>query len=159
MTGSTWLIVTSEDNFETTCRLGLTIQGVKARHRKKAEAIRPGDGLIYYMTKRQVFCGLAQITSLMFEDDQTIWVCQSNPDTEVYPLRFRIAHAVALPKERQLPVKPWVDQLSYLKKWPAKNWTLGFQGNLHQWPQADFDLIANAIAQVAVEHPVGVLSS
>ena len=156
MPNAMWLIVTSEDNFETTCRLGMTVQGVKARHRKKALAIRPGDGLLYYMTKHQVFCGMAQITSTMFEDDQVLWTCQSNPSTEIYPLRFNIAHGIALPKAHYIPVKPWVSQLQYLKKWPAKNWTLGFQGNLHQWPQADYDLIANAIAQVAVEQSLVV---
>ena len=33
--------------------------------------------------------------------------------------------------------------LEFTKKWPPEHWRLAFQGNLHQVPQEDFELIAS----------------
>ena len=43
-----WIVVSSVDNFHRTKDLGFTIQGLKSRHRKKAEQMRPGDKIVTY---------------------------------------------------------------------------------------------------------------
>ena len=35
-----------------------------------------------------------------------------------------------------------MSRLEYLRKWPAEHWRLGFQGNVHRLPKADYELIA-----------------
>lgn len=35
--------------------------------------------------------------------------------------------------------------MTYVAKWPAANWTLAFQGNVHKIDDDDFQLIANAL--------------
>ena len=37
--------------------------------------------------------------------------------------------------------------MTYVAKWPAANWTLAFQGNVHKIDDADFALIANALRE------------
>ena len=44
MPGSHWMIALSPENFEATRKNGFTVQGVKNRHRKKAERMAPEIG-------------------------------------------------------------------------------------------------------------------
>ncbi len=144
-----WLIVTSPENFETTQNLGFTVQGVKSRHRKKAQQIRPNDKVIYYITGLQSLAGIVTVTSSYYEDQTPLWQCKSRPGEEVYPLRFHIAPEVILTPEQYLPVIDVVDQLDYLKKWPKEHWRLGFQGNIHLWPWHDYEAVRPKILSQA----------
>lgn len=138
-----WLVVGSKENFETTKQNGFTIQGVKKRYRKKAEQMKPGDKIIYYLTGLMVIAGVVTVQSECFEDETFIWPC-TNPN-ETYPWRVKI-EADFVPEEAgYLSVKEIKDKLTYLEKWPEKSWTLGFQGNVHQWPQADYLMVRKAL--------------
>jgi hypothetical protein len=39
--------------------------------------------------------------------------------------------------------------MEYAAKWPAANWTLAFQGNVHEIGEKDYDLIRAAIERRA----------
>ncbi len=45
-----------------------------------------------------------------------------------------------------IPAEPIARQMAYVAKWPAANWTLAFQGNLHEIGEDDYRLIRDAIA-------------
>lgn len=137
---NTWLIVGSEENFDISRSRGFTIQGIKSRHRKKAEQIHPGDRMIYYLTGLQVLSGIVTVMSHVTEDHTPIWTC-SKRNGEVYPFRFQIQPDLILEKPDYLSVIAIHDQLQYLKKWPEAHWRLGFQGNVHHWPEEDYQLV------------------
>lgn len=143
-----WLIVTSAENFESTKAMGFTVQGVKAKHGKKAQTLQPGDKLVYYVTGRQVFAAIATVTSTCFEDTTPLWRCLSKPSTETYPWRVNIQADVVLPLDHAVPVVPIYQHLTYLTKWPDAHWRLGFQGNLHAWPWADYETVSQAMSQL-----------
>ena len=67
---SYWIVVGSPDNFEKTAELGFTVQGLKSRHRRKAERMDQGDRLVWYITGDQAFAGIATIQGPYFEDAQ-----------------------------------------------------------------------------------------
>ena len=46
-----WMIVTSPENYELTRKLRFAQQGVKSRHRRKAERMAPGDRVCWYLTE------------------------------------------------------------------------------------------------------------
>ena len=142
-----WIIVGSPDTFAKTAELGFTIQGMKSRHRKKAELMGPGDRIAYYITGRKAFAGIATVTSSYFESHERIWT-SSDPKkaTEDYPHRVRIAPVMILREAAYVPAEDIAREMEYAKKWPAKNWTLAFQGNVHAIGAADFALIEDAIA-------------
>lgn len=134
-----WMLVSGLDNFRASRALGFAVQGVKSRHRKKAEQMRPGDRILYYITGEQKFGGTATITGLYYEDREPIWT--SKKDGEIYPFRVPIAPAVILDETDFLPSASFVGRLEYFKKWPAEHWRLAFQGNVHLLPPADFATI------------------
>ncbi len=141
-----WIVVGSPDNFARTAELGFTIQGLKSRHRKKAERMKPGDKIVYYITGRKEFGGIATIESPYFEDHEIIW--QSNDAkkaAEDYPFRVNISPDLILPVGEAIPAEPVARQMTYVAKWPANNWTLAFQGNVHEIGESDYRLIREAV--------------
>jgi hypothetical protein len=147
-----WIIVSSVDNWQKTVDRGFTIQGMKSRHRKKAEQMHAGDSIVYYVTGVKAFAGIAAITSDYFEDHEPIWISGNKKrEGEDYPFRVHIAPDLALPREAFVPAEPLARQMVYASKWPAASWTLAFQGNVHLIPESDYELLRAAIERAAAE--------
>ncbi len=139
-----WILVSSPDNLEATKSHDFTVQGMKSRHRKKAEQMKPGDKLVYYLTGKKMFAATATVTSEYFEGDDLIWTSKntkSNGDPENYPWRVNIEPELVADADGWIDAEPVARQMTYAKKWPEKNWTLAFQGNVHNVPEEDYELI------------------
>lgn len=148
---SHWIIVGSLENFRTTREQGFTIQGIKSRHRKKAEQMRPGDRMTWYVTGVKAFAGTATITSEYFEDHTVIWKSTNKKrDDELYPYRFEIEADTVLDEESFVDAEPVARQMTHVGKWPAANWTLAFQGNVHKISAEDFAIIEDAVKSAAL---------
>ena len=145
-----WIVVGSPDHFRRTAEVGFTVQGLKSRHRKKAERMAPGDKIVYYVTGRKAFAAIATIKSPYFESHERIWTSNDPMKAaEDYPFRVRIEPDVVLEEEAFAPAEPLARRMTHAAKWPAENWTLAFQGNVHQIDEADFRLIRDAIEERA----------
>lgn len=145
-----WIITGSIDNFRATRKHGFTVQGLKSRHRKKAEQMRPGDRITWYVTGIKAFAGTATVTSEYFEDDTPIWASTNKKRAEeVYPYRFKIRPDVILDEDAFIEAEPVARQLRHVSKWPPENWTLAFQGNIRPVDDDDFAIIEEAISQAA----------
>lgn len=142
-----WMIVTSEENFAATESRGFSMQGVKSRHRKKAMEMQPGDRLIYYITGKQQFAGIAEVTSTYFEGGEIIWHSKKKEDS--YPWRVNIKPELILPREQWVDSSIFKDKLEHIKKWPAEHWKLAFQGNVHLLPEADYRTVQSVLSEVA----------
>ena len=142
-----WIIVGSPENFATTSDHGFTVQGMKSRHRKKAERMSPGDKIIYYLTGKKAFAGIATITSDYFESHERIWQSRDpKKAAEDYPFRVEIKPDLILDEGDYADAQPLAAKMAYTKKWPAKNWTLAFQGNVHEVGEEDYRLIRDELA-------------
>ncbi len=149
-----WMLVSGADNFERSRKQGFKLAGMKSRHYKKAERVRPGDKVLFYLTGIQKFGGTAEATSRFFEDHTPLWA--SKKAGEDYPYRFKIKPDIILEPPQFLPSDVMAQQMTYTKKWPPQHWRLAFQGNVHVLPKEDFDLIRSemhASAKAAVPSP------
>ena len=143
-----WIIVGSPGNFEKTKELGFSIQGMKTRQRRKAERMEAGDQFVWYITGDQAFAGYATITGPSFEDHDLIWSSGKKKD-EDYPWRVPIGKEVVLPREGWVPAEGLARKLTYVQKWPAEHWRLAFQGNVHEIPESDFEIVRSEIDRAA----------
>ncbi len=139
-----WMIVSSPDNFRKTREHGFTIQGLKSRHRRRVEAMRPGDRLLYYVTGRMGFAATVTIASPMYEDHTPIW--RSARREEDYPWRVHIRLDMVLDDADWVPAKEIAYRLDYVRKWPPEHWTLAFQGHIHMLNRNDFAIVEDAVA-------------
>ena len=142
-----WMVVSSPDNFRKTREHGFTIQGLKSRHRRRVEAMRPGDRLLYYVTGRMGFAATVTVASPMYEDHTPIW--RSARREEDYPWRVHIRLDMVLDDADWVPAKELAYRLDYVRKWPPEHWTLAFQGHIHMLNRNDFAIIEDAVASSA----------
>ncbi|MEA2660596.1 MAG: hypothetical protein QOH08_168 [Chloroflexota bacterium] len=138
------MVVTTPENYRRTRAKRFTVQGVKARHRRKAERIAPGDRVCWYLVGIAGFVATATVTSPTFEDSRPIWVSAGRPDP--YPWRFRIARDIARDADEAVPAASLAGRLAFVRRWPSAHWRLAFQGNLHEIGHRDFAVIERALA-------------
>lgn len=142
-----WMLVSSGFNFQISRSLNFTLQGIKSRHRKKAERMEPGDRILYYLTGLQCFAGTATIQSPYFEDNSPIW--ESKKKGEDYPFRVKIKPDVILEKDEFISAAQIAPHMEYVRKWPPEHWHLAFQGNVHLLPEKDFNLVEQHMKKAA----------
>ena len=141
-----WMVVSSLENFRRTQERGFSVQGIKTRHRRRAEMMKSGDRLLFYITGRMVFTATCTVTSSMFEEHSHVW--RTTRREEDYPWRIRIRPDLVLDETEWMPAKELAYRLEYVRKWPPEHWTLAFQGHVHQLPQKDFKLIEDEIRRL-----------
>jgi predicted RNA-binding protein len=146
-----WIVVSSPDNWQRTADRGFTVQGLKSRHRKKAELMHSGDKIVSYVTGAKAFAGVLTITSEYYEEhDNPIWVSGNKKRAdEDYPFRVKVEKDVWLPEGELVDAEPLARQMEYASRYPAANWTLAFQGNVHPINESDYALIRAAIDKAA----------
>ena len=114
-----WNVVGSPENFRRTAEHGFGVQGMKSRHRKKAERMGPGDKIVYYLTGLKAFAGIATVVSPYFESHERIWASgDPRKAAEDYPFRVRIEPDLILPEEDFLPAEAVARRMAYVAKWP-----------------------------------------
>lgn len=143
-----WIVVGSVEIFETTKALGFTKHGFKSTRRKMAGRVEPGDRIAFYVTHRKQFAGSVEVTSPMVVEDTRIWTSDKKP-SEMYPYRVGIKPVTILEQENWLDAEPYHERFTWTQKWPRKNWTLAYQGNLHEIPEEDFAILQHDLEKAA----------
>jgi hypothetical protein len=147
-----WLLVSSPENFERSRAIDFRTSAMKSRHRRKWERVQPGDCVFYYLTGEKAIGGMSRVTGAPFESHERIWGSAAKP-LEDYPWRFPTEPVVILEPGQSVPAEPLARRMAYTKRWPADNWTLAFQGNVHELDEADAELIEAALTRAAEAVP------
>lgn len=136
-----WILVTHPKNFEVMKQKN--IAAMKAKRKSFAQKVEVGDKVVFYLTKIGKFGGAAEFKSKFREDKTKIF--EEEKPGEVHPWRFDVKFEVELSPEDYKDAENFKDKLKYLKKWPAKYWKLGFQGNIHEIGEADYKTLLSAL--------------
>src|SRR5712692_10175054 len=139
-----WMLVSSPANFESARELDFPLLAMKSRHAKKAAKVEPGDRVVYYATGVMAFAGTFTVTSTYFESHEPLF--QSKKDGEDYPYRFEVRPNHVLNPPEFVRAADMLPVLEFVKKWPATNWHLSFQGNVHVLSDVDFGTVERAVA-------------
>lgn len=141
-----WMIALSPENWETTRRLGVSVQGFSNKQRKKTERMEPGDHLLFYVKDQRVFPATATIQSKMFEERSRVWAGLSPHET--FPHRVQTRPVAVMPVGKELDAGLIAPRLEYLKRWPIEMWPLALQGELHILPRRDMELIEGEMLRI-----------
>lgn len=136
-----WLLVTHPDNFEI--MKTQNIAAMKAKRKSYAEKVEIGDKVVFYLTKIGKFGGTAEFISKTREENNKIFT-EEKPG-EIHPWRFDVKFGAKLNPDDYKDAEDFKDKLIYLRKWPAKYWKLGFQGNIHEIPKEDWEILNSAL--------------
>ena len=148
-----WIVVNSPEIFATTRdEMKFRRHGFKSTRGRMVQRMEPGDGLVFYITGKKQFAAVAKVTSRVVEEQTRIWESKKKPQ-EMYPHRVDIEPVVVLDEDRWLDAEPYHDRFRWTQKWPREHWTLAYQGNLHEIPEEDFQLVLEDM-RVAAAVPV-----
>src|SRR3989454_10704575 len=126
---------------------GFDVFGFKSTRRGEVSTMRPGDKLIFYLTKIMKFGGLAEVTSEYFEDHSRVFKSESKPG-EDYPFRVKAKPVTILAPDQYLDVREIAPTMEFTQRWGA-NWRLAFQGNLHEIPESDYAMLEGMMRKAA----------
>ena len=121
-----WIVVGSEENMRIAESRGFDIFGFKSTRRAEVSRMKPGDKLIFYLTKIMKFGGLAEVTSDYFEDHQKVFKSEKKPG-EDYPFRVQAKPQIILHPDQYLDVREIAPTLAFAQRWGA-NWRLALPG-------------------------------
>jgi predicted RNA-binding protein len=141
-----WIVVGSEENMRIAEERGFDIFGFKSTRKNEVSRMKPGDRLVFYLTKIMKFGGIAEVTSEHFEDHTPVFKSEKKPN-EDYPWRVNVKPIIVLQPEQYLDVREIAPTMDYTKKWPAEHWRLAFQGNLHEIPESDYKRLEEMMRQ------------
>ncbi len=137
-----WLLVTHPANFEVMKQKD--IAAMKARRKSFAQRVEVGDKVVFYLTKIGKFGGVAEFKSKFREEKSKIF--PEEKEDETHPWRFDVKFEVKLDEKGYTSAENFKDKLEYLKKWPAKYWKLGFQGNVHEIGKEDYEALKGGLS-------------
>lgn len=140
-----WIVVGSPDNYEIARARGFDMFGFKSTRRRESAEMKPGDKLIFYLTGVMKFGGIANVTSEVFEDHAPVFMSEKKPG-EDYPFRVKTSGETLLDSGQWLDVKEYATRLDLTRK-RGEHWRLAFQGNLHKISDADYQTIADDVAE------------
>jgi hypothetical protein len=84
-----------------------------------------------------------KVVGTAFEDTEPLWV--GGEPREYFDFRFPTEPVKIRQEGDCLPVKSFLADYQYARKWPPTHWTLAFQGNVHRLGDADYELIHNLL--------------
>jgi len=136
-----WLLVTHPANFEI--MKAKNIAAMKLKRKNFAQRVKVGDKIVFYLTKIGKLGGSAEFKSKVREESKKIF--EEEKQGEIHPWRFDVEFEDKIDAQNYISAEVFKDKLIYLKKWPAKYWKLGFQGNVHEIPKEDWETLHDAL--------------
>ena len=141
-----WMVVQTHENYQISRDLGLTVHGLRRRHRRRAERMRPDDKLLYYISDLKKWSATATVKSRYFKDDTELW--NQVPRGERFPYRLKLEPDIVLQEDGYLDGLQLGPRLEYVKRWSPEHWYLAFFETLHLIPQRDFRLLEGEMKRV-----------
>ena len=144
-----WINVGSVDNFEVLRERGFDLSPFKASREKQSSEMRPGDRIVYYLTKDVLFGGVVEVTDEMYEDMSDIGLESEGKPGEGYPYRIATKPVVIAKPGNAIDVRDITDLLDKTRSFGPKKLGMCFRGNLHKISDGDLKTIEQLLAKRA----------
>ena len=144
-----WINVGSVDNFEVLRERGFDLSPFKASREQQSSEMRPGDRIVYYLTKDVLFGGVVEVTGEMFENTSDLGLRSDGKPGEDYPYRIATKPVVIAKPGNAIDVREITDLLEKTRKFGPKKLGMCFRGNLHKISEGDLKTIEGLLKQRA----------
>ena len=144
-----WINVGSPENFEILRKRGFDLSPFKGSREKQSHDMRPGDRIVYYLTKEVLFGGVVEVTGEAYEDTSDIGLRSEGKPGEDYPYRIATKPVVIAKAGNYIDVREITDLLDKTRKFGPKKLGMCFRGNLHRISDEDLKTIEGLLKQRA----------
>ena len=136
-----WINVGSPENFEVLRARGFDLSPFKASRQKQSSEMRPGDRIVYYLTKDVLFGGVVEVTGTVYQDTSEIGLASEGKPGEDYPYRIPTKPVVIAKPGNAIDVRDITDLLDKTRNFGPKKLGMCFRGNLHRISDTDLKTI------------------
>jgi len=144
-----WINVGTVDNFEVLRQRGFDLSPFKSSREKQSGEMRPGDRIVYYLTKAVQFGGVVEVTGEAYEDTSDIGLESEGKPGEGYPYRIATKPVVIAKPGQAIDVREITDLLDKTRKAGPKKLGMVFRGNLHKISEEDLRTIEGLLKERA----------
>ena len=132
-----WLSCVNYGRFQADEQHEFAVDGYREKEFERVLRVEPGDRLVYYIKRLELFAALAEARGRCYVDWSRLW-----PD-DTYPVRFERRPLLVLSKAQMVPARPLVARLSLTRPRGGGTPSLGqlLRCDLRPIPQSDFELI------------------
>jgi hypothetical protein len=134
---SYYLALFSPETAEAFGKSDRTVSGFRARHRKIASRVLPGDQLLCYVTKLSRWIGALEVIEGPYEDSTPVFFADADP----FSVRFKVRPTIWLPVDKAVPIfedHVW-NRLSFTRDQQrgSPGWTARIRGSLARMSEDD----------------------
>lgn len=144
-----WINVGTVDNFEVLRKRGFDLSPFKSSRQKQSSEMRPGDRIVYYLTKDVLFGGVVEVTGEVYEDTSDIGLESEGKPGEDYPYRIATKPVVIAKPGNAIDVREITDLLDKTRNFGPKKLGMCFRGNLHKISDGDLRTIERLLRERA----------
>ncbi|MEX2446614.1 MAG: EVE domain-containing protein [Dehalococcoidia bacterium] len=144
-----WINVGSPENFEVLRERGFDLSPFKGSREKQSAEMRPGDRIVYYLTKEVRLGGVVEVTGEAYEDTTDIGLRSEGKPGEDYPYRIATKPVVIAQPGNYVDVREITDLLDKTRNFGPKKLGMAFRGNLHKISDDDLRTIERLIEERA----------
>lgn len=144
-----WINVGTVDNFEVLRKRGFDLSPFKSSRQKQSSEMRPGDRIVYYLTKDVLFGGVVEVTGEVYEDTSDIGLESEGKPGEGYPYRIPTKPVVIARPGNAIDVREITDLLDKTRSFGPKKLGMCFRGNLHKISDGDLRTIERLLQERA----------
>ncbi len=135
-----WLATVSPESWNLLIADSLDYTLLASRHEKPSELLRPGNWIVFYMSRRSGFIGAAEVAARR-EITRTVW------PTGAFKYRIPLRRQFIVPESALVPVQPLLKTLGFIRN--RESWEAYFRGAIRMIPGVDFDIIQGALRAAA----------
>ena len=135
-----YMIVTNEIDYEWDIDNKFQCAGFPERNKKSIKQMKPGDKIIYYVTKISKFMAAVEVSGPYFYSEKEIW----DDPYDLWPHRIKTKPICYLENpDEGIYIKDIWDDLEFIKN--KVRWGSQVQGSFRSLSEHDYNVIIEAI--------------
>lgn len=137
-----YMIITTANDYECDVENNFECAGFPYRNRKSVMNMKPGDKIIFYITKKSVFTASVEVVGNYYYSEKPYW----DDFYEIYPHRINTKPIAFISDiKKGVFIKEIWDDLEFIKN--KGKWGSQVQGSFRKLSEHDFNIIENSIKE------------
>lgn len=135
-----YLIITNKSDYMADIRNRFSCAGFPERNEKRVKKMKPGDKIVYYVTKESRFCAVVDVVGKYFLSYEKIWT----DEYDLWEHRIKTKPVVYKKSYREgIYIKDIWDNLDMIAN--KGKWGSQVMGSFRELTDNDFDVIYKAL--------------
>ena len=147
-----YMIITNKWDYVIDLENKFNIAGFPDRQKRQVEQMKPGDKIVYYVTKESKFCAISEVTGKYFYSTDQVWddfynlyPCRINTKP-LYYSEAKVSSTGLTCKVKGVFIKDIWDNLSFITN--KNKWGSQVMGSFRKLSKEDYEVIEKSLKEL-----------